>query len=449
MNNPYTAYRRYEAGQEPPPLVGRSSLLIELLSTLSDSLPRSIQLVAFRTMGTTSILRYLAHPQGALAQADLTNRLPVNKRLLPIYFDFNRFPDKTGIAGWLWEAMSQREELRPFIPPEKPLNLITTMKQVILKASDDGWRLIFLCDHFDRTLSQLKVSEATALRPLVELAGFVTATERPLVLIKPDAASSLFGSQIHPVDLLPLAYREARTLLENASQALPNGEPAEIRIDFGALLRLTGTIPHYVLRGAELWYNACHQFKALNELSPQELGEILRPTLLQDFTLEFVRFWNHISVEQQRSLSDLIATNSSLTELPLLHKRRLHGLVSRGLVVMIDGRYQPMSELWADFIRQKSDETKTAQEDAAVTGEAGIKEATPREAEVLAYLQEYANQICPYETILTNVWRDDDTAENRHILRQVIAQLRRRLAQTGAGTIINHRNKGYEFREER
>lgn len=448
MNNPYTAYRRYEVDQEPPPLIGRNALLAELLSTLSDAYPRSVQLVAFRTMGTTSVLRYLAHPQGALAQAHLTDRLPAGKRLLFLYFDFNRFPDRIGIADWLWQAMLQQPKLRQFIPPDAPLNLIATMKQVVLKASDDGWRLVFLCDHFDRTLSQLKVSEATELRPLVELAGFVTATERPLVLIKPDAASSLFGSQIHPVDLLPLAYRDAHTLLETASKALPNGKQAEIRIDFSNLLRLTGTIPHYALRGAELWYNACRQFKALNELSPQELGEILRPSLLQDFTLEYMRFWNHISVEQQRSLSDLVATNSPLIELSLIHKRRLHGLVSRGLV-MIDGRYQPMSELWTDFIRQKSDETKTAQEDAAVTGEAGVKEATPREAEVLAYLREYANQICPYETILTNVWRDDDTAENRHILRQVIAQLRRRLGQMGTGTIINHRNKGYEFREER
>lgn len=446
MSNPYADYRRYQADQEPPPIAGREALLTEMLNTLTDNYPRSIQLVAFRTMGRTTVLRYLAHPKGAMAQPPLTARLPTSRRPLFLYLDFNRFPDGIGIADWLSQHMSQHPALQPFIPEEPPLNLIVGLKRTILNAGDAGWRIVFVCDHFDRIFSQLKVSEATELRPLVDLASFVTATEKPLVQIKPDAASSLFGSKIHPIDLLPLAYRDALALLQQAAASLPSDERArEAQMDYHALLKLTGTIPHYVLRGAELWYNARQQYQPLNGLSTTELLEILRPTLLQDFALEFVRFWNHITPEQRSCLHDLVTKSMSPAQMTLPYKQRIKWLLDRGLVIA-DGRYQPMSGLWAEFIRQKKHEEETAKEVTAVTDPAAKDHPSPREAELLRYLQQHTDQICTYQMILADVWRSDDSDENRHTLRQVVAQLRRWLQTSNQGMIINHRNKGYEFR---
>jgi DNA-binding response OmpR family regulator len=46
------------------------------------------------------------------------------------------------------------------------------------------------------------------------------------------------------------------------------------------------------------------------------------------------------------------------------------------------------------------------------------------------------------------VWREEDTPENRHRLRQVVLRLRQKLKRSPArhGKLRNHRDQGYEWR---
>lgn len=434
-NNPFSAFLH----SDPPRVIGRDYLIQELLDGVTRPAPQSFQITSLRTMGASALLRYLAHPQGALANQTFKSSLhppfDESERLLFFHFDFlHALIDRT-LPGWLYDHISRDPRLTETIGPLDGANDTPAvgLQRIFLQLKERGRRVILLFDHFDRALERLPKEEALELRPLVGLVAFVTSTERPLVEIQPDAASSLFAGQLSPLTLEPLGKQDARELVRTALN-----DPKLSTKEYEKLLPLTGTYPYFLLMGAAELYDLLNKADRGQLREPERL-ELLRYRLVNRFHGEFVRFWNHLSDAQRAALTALTAEPQT-TEWSAVQRRQLNALLDKGLVVLSGRGYAPFSELWGEFVQRRA----PSPDPTAVSPKSRF---TRREAELLDYLRQRPQRLCTYGDILHAVWVTDDTEANRHRLRQFVARLRKKLdeAPTAEGSIVNQRDQGYLF----
>lgn len=446
MINPFDTFMT----KDLPILIGRDDLVKELLAGVTESQPVSYQIIGFRTFGATTLLRYLWHPEGALAKRGLTRRIHApfdnSDQLIFLYVDCVQFQEHQDFAEWLYGKMVQDERLKRFLPENFKYTGLKDIQEILLRTGQEQHRIVFLLDHFDLALKRVDTDEAANLRSLVGLAAFITATEKHIVEIQKDTASSWFGGQLFAINLVPITKEDAFILLEEASKANRHSQPIRDIKEYNRLIQHTGCYPYYILKGASYWYELRQRYGQMPE---KDLLEFWTNRLLttKGFHRDFVRFWNYIS-ESQTQKSSLIKLVSleGRDNLSLSDQTELNSLMDVGLVIWEGGHYKPFSQLWRDFIRQKIVEDDVHKETSAIST---AKVFTKREEELLSYLQLNQEKICPYEEILMHVWYKQDSEENRHTLRQIILRLRRKMARVGdEGYIINHRNRGYEYRDD-
>jgi hypothetical protein len=418
MNNPFRKFLQ----QEPPVLVGRDYLIESFLEGASrPRQPDSFQLTALRTMGATTLLRALAHQNGVLNQRHYTQWVmpPYNHKegLILIYLDFVRYDSPAGIAAWIYEQTKVEERLQAYWGNETESDPARRLRRMLIQADEDHKRVVWLCDHFDRVFERVEAEQATALRPLVSLASFITATEEPLTELNRDAAASLFSGQLIPCNLNPLTPTEARALLQ---KVIPQN--AKDLHEYRQLLPWTGHHPYFILRGCEQWYDIREKRRSI---SVDLLLELAQDNLLNLFRPDFVRFWNHVKPEQDLLIQ---LVKSGFDDQVHRDLGSIDRLVDKGLVTLDRGTYQPFSKLWAKFVREEA-QTREIIQAAQPTTKA--PKLTGQEQDLLQALMKRPGQICGYAEMIEVVWPgEEDTPENRHRLRQVALRLRRKLKGT-------------------
>jgi hypothetical protein len=435
MNNPF----RQLLKQDPPVLVGRDYLIESFLEGATrPGQPDSFQLTALRTMGATTLLRALAHPQGVLNQRRYTHCLAEpytsQESLILIYLDFVRYDDPAGIAAWIYEQTRAEPRLQPYWGDDETTDPAQSLRHMLIQAEQNQRRVVWLCDHFDRAFEKVAPEQATALRPLVSLATFITVTEQPLTELNRDAAASLFSGQLIPCHLNPLSPAEAHELLRKAKQINHRD-----LVEYRKLLPWAGHHPYFILRSCEQWYD----IRQRHQHAPADsLLDLAVDNLLNLFRPDFVRFWNHVKSDQELLIQLVESGNDALVRRQL---GSIDRLVDKGLVVFEKRTYRPFSKLWEYFIRQEA-QTRHIVNLAQPTLKA--PELTAQEQALLDFVEARPDQICSYADLIAAVWREEDTPENRHRLRQVVLRLRQKLKRSPArhGKLRNHRDQGYEWR---
>ena len=451
QDNPFYAMLK----TNPPELIGRDDVLRQLLRGVSGPTTGAYQIACYRGIGKSAILRFIAHPDGARKQCPHFIQRPYSEedRLVLIYLDCAQYTDGRLTDLLLAEtlATAQLSEWTGLAPDQEPAQ---RLRRIYAKARQAHRRVVVLLNHFDHLFKDVDVDEATQLRPLVQEASFIVATEKPLVELNEQTYASWFGTMAIEVSLEPLSLHHARELIDAALQpiykreGLDRRERRQYAAPYVALLPITGRHPAYILRGTAVLYELKETFAA-PQVDEEMLRHIARDRLyLHTFKGEFKRYWEKLLDPWQRELLARLVKEEIEPEHDYGRLQLLHYL---GLVVWEGGKFQPFSELWGDYIKDHMGSVvATVPQPTAVAPrplfDNGDTELTPRQKQLLDYLRQYPDEICTYEDILQEVWRRKNTPKDLRLLRETVRQLRPKLQEMGIGQIVNQRGRGYEFR---
>ncbi len=443
MLNPYLQWQH----ADPPPLVGRQDMLKDLLRAITATVTHAVQVVAVQGMGSTTLLRYLAHPNGLWKNPTHRHYLtrPFNQpnRLLSVYVDMKLFTGSS-LAAWLCHTLSLHPMLRPFMPAEMASDTLPMVPLVnaLVQLEQRDVRVVLLLDHLDRVLKDLPPQEASQLRPLAGRAVIVVATEQPLMRLRPDSVASWLGTSLHTVRLGLLEMAEARDLLR---APVPAKHPPPTADEAKHLLALTGLIPGLIIRGAAEWWDVRERYG--RALSNPDLFAFLRARLRDVFGPDFGRYWNKLPVREQTALAQ--TAQPILTPEPglisTLDDLWLSGLLQRDPQKNI---FKPFSELWQAYILERWQERQIAAETppplpSSLRGRSFIS----RDTALLEFFRARPNQVLDYAEIVRAVWQLDSPENGLDALRMAVKRLRQTLAAKSAPEeIINHRQRGYEYR---
>lgn len=430
-----------------PRLIGREAWLKQLLGDISAPVTRAVQVVAAQGMGASALLRYVAHPDGLWKNAShrqfVARPFRQPDRLRCVYVDMKLFTPGRSLAAWLCQTLSTHPALQPYFPAGANCDAIPVLPIVdaIAELERREARVVLLLDHLDRALRDLPHDQATQLRPLAGRAVIVTVTEQPLMRLNPDSAASWLGTSQHTVRLGLCELTEAHDLLR---LPVPNPQRAPTSDDMRHLLELTGLAPALILRGAVEWWNVRERYG--RALDSQHLFEFLRARLREAFWPDFVRYWKSLRTEETQALEWAVRHPGAPPAYLVapLDELWLSGLLDRDR----SGTFRPFSQLWQAYIQERMSESQAEAElRPALSPSLRGRGFTSRDAALLAFLRARPNQVLAYHDIVRAVWQLDTPEDGLDALRMAVNRLRKTLAAGNApDEIVNHRNRGYEYR---
>lgn len=459
VENPYL---RLPSTFIPENFYGSQTLVQLILEEISGFSPHSLELIGLPGMGKSTVLRYLAHPQGALdknrdwlqkpyqQKPQLIFPVLVEFRLRPTYMHpfiylYHRFHD-----AYLDYRKRAKKVLECNLPEFTMAKVeadvaVDTIEQNIKMLADYEIRPVFLLDDFDLAFEKPNMTrdQATRLRPLRDSVAFILVTERPLHRVNPDAAGSPFFQTLPLKRFDGLTLEEARCLitepLERVGYLFPSKD-----VDF-VLQHTDGHSFLLILGGGALWDTR----QQLNLLEKQDtpLSEkhltILRGRMQKSFEHSFQLYWDRLELNEREALIWLLSDEETSIE---RHSTALASLQDKGVVRynLENEQYDFFSPLFANFIRNISGNgniTPPVNFDLELTG---------LEMKLYEYLRSYKDRICTFEELSQEVWdhipngNQEDMDQMKRRIQVTVSRLRKKIQQTGED-IIGVRDQGYRF----
>ena len=398
----------------PPDLFfGRRSLIAAILESLSAPTPASFSIYGPRTLGKTSLLRYLCHTERHHLEMATTRF---------IYTDF-RNVSSSQIVPALADAIfvSMRESSAPPTFRREDIRADNTEQlradlTRYLNAIAPQNRLVFCIDHFDRAFSNISAADDSFLRQLTDIHSYVIASEEQLseLLAKGARVESFFVQVLLPRQIELLSLDECKELADKPS-AKAGQKFATAEIDY--IAQFMGGNPLLLTLGCEYLFNLAR----LNEGYAN-----LRDSLHKNQTLQeqvSVALESSSTIEQVLRLIDetagpaaIAALNKVLSGQQLDHQdARL--AVQKSLMVsdFETGSYRPFSEVYR---RHALSLGAPAQ---GLNRVVGILDLTRIDRVVLEYLLAHSGQVCSFAELLS-LWGDNNATKRG--LEAVVHRLR-------------------------
>ena len=228
-HNPYT---QMLVTFHPDRFYGRSIQVTTILNVITASEPTGHAIYGLRTMGKTTLLRFIKDPNGAMHHyGDYVGAAysPGGGRYMVFaYVNFHNFSESDGSLFHLMltELLDElHEDDRfdfshdlPYADPQADRgSTVRSLKTLLSDLHHDyNIRVAFLMDDFDVPLHKQLVDaeDDHLLRELTEHAALIIATEDPIPRIRPDfgKSSPLLGI-LKPEAIDLLKYNEARELV--------------------------------------------------------------------------------------------------------------------------------------------------------------------------------------------------------------------------------------------
>lgn len=449
-------YFQLPQGFDPARYYGSQEWANQALENASSNPPRSIELIGLPGMGKSTLMRYLAHGEGALVKNRNALLPPFQGepwRMFMVLVEFRLLPTNTTPFVYLHDrffeafeaykehyARNAKENLQlptstGSLTPESATDAIADAL-ITLKKFDV--RVVFLLDDFHLALAQLDYKQTTRLRPWRDRASFVISIERRLVKVNAEAAGSPFFQTLPILPYGGLSEREARHLLHDpAHQA---GWPfASDDIDF--TLTETGTHPLLLITaGAVLWdlrEKLVHKGKKI--AIAKEHQNLLLGHFKDRFLSTFQMYTTHLEPSEMRALKAVV-NREDLTE----HYPALAYLERLGIVQLVpddDFGYRPFSPLFGEFVKAaESVQPAPPQQEIVLPGIEGT---------LLQYLRSNPDKVHSFDELSDNVWGPKARNDKRKLLERrvqvAISRLRKKLQESDAGDVINVRGKGYKL----
>lgn len=458
--NPFTSFR----SADPPSVIGREGLIRQVLEGITHHEPRPVELVGLKGLGTSSLLRFLHHPDGARkhdAFAPFFGRMPLHL----IAVDCSRFAGNS-FSSWLWDRVRETPVLRELVAADPHVQRLVhdaddgratasaVMVDVLTAIAERGERVVLLLDHLNQAVGEKAVGkidehEARSLRPVAGVAGMVIATEHQLAELQPSVASSWFPGVLLTHHIRPMALADANKLIDAALAGAGEGETFEID-KRDELLAITGRHTYFVLQGSAEYYDLSQVYTTLDDSQRLTLVE---ERLVESMQREFHRFWDR--ARKYHAALHAMAEAKPPTDLLTRYLRAVDALVLMGLVVIEDGQPKLFSTAWRRYIAEQPAPTVVEPTATYVADARPLvpDDLSPLETQLLETLRERSGQTVPYADLVLELWPDEDIANDKalagalHKLRQVVMRVRQQMRESAErDRILNKRGIGYEYR---
>ncbi len=454
QTNPYTPMLISYSARH---VFGRDSMVSAILQAISGPETNGQAISGMRSMGKTTLLRFLKDPDGALQRfggALHPDYQPGSSRqFVFVLLDCHGYSAEDDI---FYDMLCELEELiededlgeQVHVPSlsadAPPEDLLAALRQALRDLDEIGLRVVFLMDDFEEALPHVSLDDERLLRSLSDMAVFIIVTEDPLSVYRGsrELGDSPLLSILRPMSLGLLKESAARQLITQplADAAEPFSE-AEIRL----LLGVAGQHAFSLTAACEQYFDMRRDYP---DLSQRLEAEAARTAFAQQFIFRLSRaphvdrvlnlIWGRLSDEEHQVLIQMPGT---LVDVQSPLANAAERLTPKGLVRFdpVSGQYTVFSALFAYFIQQRAAQPAAPALDAHALLNADL---TPIDRELLKYLLERANTVCSFDELRRAVWKDPDTS--KRALEAAVYRLRGHLeAAKQRATIKNVRGQGY------
>lgn len=447
---------------DPANFYGRTADVGWILERIIAPRPQCCSITGLPRIGKTSLLRFIAHPEGARRR--MPGFFQGGPPLLIVYVDLALLaaapgarPAPEAVVRHLLRATHRTVKQRG---PSDDSHLATLDRYAadarrasdwpdlrelftdyVYALDDWGYRLVLLLDELDSTTAW-DPQMAYFLRSLVMQSNtaYVTASLEPLfeLLDEHGRVSPLYNIfSTHALGLLPA--EEARELLCAPAARVGVTWPEAL---VAQVLALTGHYPDLVkMAGSAMW-----ELNTKGEpLTLEAIGARIRP----DAEGLFRSIWRHVSGSEREALVVLVSGGvHSLAALAALPRLR-----SRALTVDQSGDTTPFGALFAEWLRERVRQTRE-QPDIQLDGrwitvEGQRIQLTPTEARLAAYLFERRGQTCSRPELIQAIWDGEELKPDSKVLDTTVQRLREKIERDRSNPywLITVRGEGYLFRE--
>jgi hypothetical protein len=431
----------------------------QVLKQVGGHRPDSIELIGLPQMGKTTLLRFVASPEGALAEQRFRAILspPFDREPHRIFFllvEFKLLPPNKHPFVYLYERFheeypkyrqrtSEQFQRQDWVLKEFEAGGDVDPSTAILKLARyfqmlEGIRPVFLFDDFDYAFRGIELEEANLLRHWTFWASFILTNTVPLRDANPTSGVSPFYTLMDSIPLKGLTRSEAETLVGDMARSTERPLHPD---DVNFVLEQAGGHPALIIRTVKALWSERRRTHLLETDEP--LSREYRTHLTLLLRPEFYRFFNlyltYLDPKEQEVLGKII-NRQKLDD----RDRHFAGtLVRRGLLVhdAKENVYNPFSSLFADYLA----ETLASSFEPAKLVLRGI------EASLYQYLSRQPNQVCTFEQLLDEVWNHaagspGEKEQQRRRMQVAVSRLRSKLKEARTGEdIINVRDVGYRY----
>jgi hypothetical protein len=425
---------------EPQMFFGRALDARTILLGVSSDEPRSFALHGVRTIGKTTLLKFLAHEHGGRMRyrnALVHYGVGRERGLTWVYINAYQL-EGSAVVRTIYEELLR---LGLIAVPEDDrvwqdgaLLKETLLAQLRAKYHSGKERLVICLDHFDKAFSTLKLSDDGFLRSLTNYQSFIIATERPLAEARDDNSYvSPLVNVLSPRALGLLTRAEAHELVQKPAADADVAFSAE---EVHLLVELGGRQPY-------LLATLCDQYIALHSENP-ELSDLLVEARVRQHVMArmesaapveelFNFFWSLLNDEKDTLFKIATGQDVDLDR----EKAALNRLLQLSLIYdnLEAGRYCVFAELFRSYIRRNHQ-----------TGIVQVADSLPPlDRRLFEYLLERPHRICPIDELFAEVWGSAST--NKRPLEAAIHRIRSRIHELDPGWdyIQNVRGQGYQY----
>ncbi|MBC8172119.1 MAG: winged helix-turn-helix domain-containing protein, partial [Anaerolineae bacterium] len=438
----------------PARFYGRENEITSILQVITATDPGGHAIYGLRTIGKTTLLKYLKDRNGALKKyANFVNveyRPGGDKSLLFVYLNFHIFTEGESVFYLMLEQLAEElenEDLThivqlPAYADETPRQeLVNALRRTLQRLNNQRIRVVFLFDDFDVPLKTLDNHDDGLLRTLSDYAALIIVTEEPISELRPDfgQSSPLLGI-LRPDSIGLLSEIAARELIHHPLEAADTQYASD---EENFLIQTAGRQPFLLTAACELYFETrieapgepdiTHAFQVQfrNRLASQlHVMRVLQST------------WNRLKPYEHRTLYALY----SGSELDLTGDRgNLAARLEKKGLTYRDARnndYHLFSLLFGEFVQQVYDqgEAKTLIP-SILPARPSLEGLTPIETALLRYFTAHADQVCTFEELLDTVWEDGE--KSKRALEAAVHRLRKSLQPDEA--IKSVRGIGFKF----
>ena len=424
-----------------------------------------VQVVGFSNVGKSALLRLLAQPDVWTQEIG-----EAGQDILAVYVDCNRMLEMSD-HGFYELVLRCLQESSPdlaalaelsaayemLVAPASEFQIPLAFNRGLSAALQDApGRVALLFDEFDEPFAQIDSRVFLNLRALRDRLSdklvYVTATGRPLHQQRDGQHTAEFTELFaqHTWFLAPLTRPDVERLVHRYVQTY---EVEFIAADLDLIHEWAGGHPNLV-EGVCTQLNRCLDAADSAQTEPttrwvlhQQAVRALRSN--EHLAFECNKIWRGCNEEEQEELIGLFSADHR-TDSAVLGR-----LTRRHLIKQVEGRYQPFSRLFAEFVRRRAME----RHDSAtlwVDAESGdvlvngvpVEPLTNLEYKLMLLLFQNGERIVDKYQIVTEVWGEEylDEVDDARV-EKLVSRLRQKIEPDAGGPVFvtTVRGRGYRL----
>ncbi len=455
--NPYTGMLlRFNENR----VYGWANEIIAILQVITDLYPRSHAIYGSRTIGKSTLLRYIM----AGAQRDYEAFLSVayrpggGARLLFVYFTSHHYKQEENLFLLMYVELGEKlrdedyDTPMPYVDEQtsKP-HIVEALQEVFDTLDQQGVRVVFVLDDFDTPLEYIKTVDDNLLRVLSDDVSMILATEDPIFKTRPDIAEhSPFLGILRPEVIGLIDEDAARQLICEPARLDASTELEANEATF--LIDLAGCRPFLLISTCEHYFGLRQRFPQLPKTIKDAASRdrLKRQLIEQLIALPHMNnvlsnMWNECTELEREALVEMSAGGGT-------SRLDISGGVGQTLsnkalayFDALTGTYRVFSQMFAAYVRQQGEpqtrrvgvQQRPKSKETAVQ----MEDLTPIDRSLFEYFLQHINDTLTFDQLMQEIWGDNDN--KKRALEAAVHRLRSKIGEHEE--IRNVRGVGYRY----